>query len=191
YYKFAKDEDIDPYIICCSSVYLACKIEEVPLKAQKLIELIDQKDRLDIKNAIIAAEIRILEIIDFDICFKSPFTALEGILLELKAYNYFKSDEQISENYPKCMEFIKTCLLIQPLVHEYSMSQLAGASVMSSYGFEVFDTYLSKICPEFKEKLSELYNKIIQTLNDFKFEPEYKFDLPVFEIDSENAQILC
>ncbi|KAF0990969.1 hypothetical protein HZS_8147 [Henneguya salminicola] len=173
FHRYYKNQpgNFDPFIICCSSIYLACKIEEVPIKSYKLVEMICQQERVDIKNAIISTESHILESISYDISFNSPFVALDGILLELKIYHCFTSDFDHNLNYSRCIDFIKSCLLIQPLVHN-SISNI------------------SKICPEYKERMNEKYNSIIKIINEFDHQKHFDFDIPIFEINEETAASL-
>lgn len=135
-------EPNDIFIVACSSIYLACKVEEAPIKAKRLMELLGHGEREDLVVLTVSLEIKILEVLDFNISFDSPFIALQGILLEFKAYDIFPPDLNHNKFYEACIKFIKTAILM-PAIHENSsMSQVACASVYRLYGKKYCELYL-------------------------------------------------
>ncbi|KII62151.1 Cyclin-H [Thelohanellus kitauei] len=179
----------DPYIICCSCIYLACKIEDAPIKCKRLLEVFKKGERSDLLMATISAEIYLLETLDFKINFDSPFQALEGMMIEFKCYSIFPKDCNTEQLFTDCIRFIKTALLINHLVMTHSMSQIACSATCAIYGEATCRAYLDTICPEATTAMMSVISEIIKTVGEFDAHKTIPYEVPVFENTEEMSPI--
>ncbi|KAI1731294.1 cyclin-C [Ditylenchus destructor] len=174
FYARQSFQDVDPFLLAPTSIWLASKVEETGalLRHSDVNKLINatqsalkkwpclNQDLVIRSEMLHEAEFCLLEILDCCLIVYHPYRPLNQITQEMKASGLTRTDEIYQDAWRICNDSLRSDVPLLYAPHQISIASIMAASVMNAReGDEQLKNWLSEMAVDF-EKITEIQQMI-------------------------------